>query len=217
MIRINLLPHREMRRERRKKEFLISLGLVAGGAVVAGVLVGSYINHLISGQEDRNRLIATENKKLDEDIKEIARLKEEIEGLRARQVAVENLQADRTLPVRLFDELVANVPEGIYLTRLKQEETKVTLFGVAQSNERVSELLRNLAYHSPWLVKPELMEIKLAVVKAPKGETGKRRIYEFSLNALLMRREDDEAMDRDEPVRRVNRKTAAAAQAGRVN
>ena len=191
MIRINLLPHRELRRERRKKEFV---GAVAASAVAAGlaaVAVGMFIGHLGAAQQDRNALLKAENARLDAQIKEIASLRADIDGLRARQQAVENLQSDRTMPVHLLDELVRYTPEGLHLKLVKQDEMKVTLSGYAQSNERVSELLRNLAYNTPWLERPELGEIKLvALPPAAGGAHGAReprRAYEFTLNALLKR------------------------------
>lgn len=190
MIRINLLPHRELRRERRKKEFVgMALASVAAAALTA-FGVGAGINQTIDAQAERNALLVAENARLDERIKQIATLRTEIEGLRARQQAVENLQADRTMPVHLLDELVKYTPDGLHLKQVRQEELKVTLSGHAQSNERVSELLRNLAYHTPWLERPELGEIKLvmlpAAAGAPAGREG-RRAYEFTLNAMLKR------------------------------
>lgn len=184
MIRINLLPHREMKRERRKKDFI---GLCVLTAVAAGgvaFMVGVGINTQISAQNDRNAFIETENKKLDSQIKEIANLKQEIEALKARQTAVENLQSDRTLPVHLLDELVKHTPEGIFLKTIKQEDKKVLLSGYAQSNERVSELLRNLANTSPWTERPELIEIK-SVTIGQQNTKEARQIFEFALNTLV--------------------------------
>jgi type IV pilus assembly protein PilN len=185
--RINLLPHREMRRERRKKDF-VALGLLT--AILAGVacvLVALAIDSRIDEQRARNDFIRAENAKLDEQIKEIATLRAEIESLRARQAAVESLQTNRTIPVHLMDELVKHVPDGLYLKSMRQDERKVTLIGYAQSNERVSDLLRNLSNNSPWLERPELVEIKaVQLTNAKSGaRDGARRLYEFSLNALV--------------------------------
>ncbi len=185
--RINLLPHREMRRERRKKDF-VALGLLT--AILAGVacvLVALAIDSRIDEQRARNDFIRAENAKLDEQIKEIATLRAEIDSLRARQAAVESLQTNRTIPVHLMDELVKHVPEGLYLKSMRQDERKLTLIGYAQSNERVSDLLRNLSNHSPWLERPELVEIKaVQLANAKSGaRDGGRRLYEFSLNALV--------------------------------
>jgi len=161
MIRINLLPHREEKRKQRKQAFLVMLAIAAilGGAIVLGV--GVFINNNISNQTQRNNFIKAENARLDEQIKEIATLKQEIEALKARQQAVEDLQSDRNQPVYLMDELVKQVPEGIYLRAFKQVGQRVVLNGYAQSNERVSELLRNLSNNSPWLQKPDLIEIQV--------------------------------------------------------
>ena len=185
--RINLLPHREMRRERRKKDFVV-MGVATALLAAAGcVLVALAIDNRIDEQRARNDFIRAENVKLDEQIKEIATLRAEIDALRARQAAVESLQTNRTIPVHLMDELVKHVPEGLYLKSMRQDERKVTLTGYSQSNEHVSELLRNLANNTPWLERPELVEIKavqLGGAKANAKDTG-RRLYEFSLNALV--------------------------------
>ncbi|MFO1299431.1 MAG: PilN domain-containing protein [Burkholderiaceae bacterium] len=184
-IRINLLPHREMRRERRKKDFVGLLAFVGIGAAAAAVVVALGIDQRIDAQRARNDFIRAENAKLDEQIKEIATLRAEIDALRARQYAVESLQANRTIPVHLMDELVKHTPEGIYLKTMRQDERKVTLAGYAQSNERVSELLRNLANRTPWLERPELVEIKAARAGGPSAPKDARRVFEFSLNALI--------------------------------
>jgi type IV pilus assembly protein PilN len=191
-IRINLLPHREAARERRKRDFLarlIVVGLAGGAAVLAG---GMAISHQIDTQRNRNEFIQTENTRLDKEIAEIRTLREEIAALKARQQAVENLQSDRTVPVHLFDELVKLAPEGLYLRQLKQDDRKVTLVGHAQTNERVAELLRNLTDRSPWIERPELTEIKEVALKeaaSPAGPNQKekeaRKVFEFSLNAMI--------------------------------
>jgi type IV pilus assembly protein PilN len=202
-IRINLLPHREAKRERQKKAFyfLTFLSLVAGVALVG--LVWSVLQGYISGQQDRNNFIAAENRKLDVQIKEIATLRQEIEALRARQRAVEDLQADRNQPVYLLDELAKQTPEGIYLRAIKQEDRKVNVQGWAASNERVSEFLRNLQNGSKYLERPELIEIKLAG-QSPQGV--QRRLFEFSLNFFLRptpERAQLQAQGRAAPVRPV--------------
>jgi len=198
--RINLLPHREMRRERRKKDF-VGLGVLTAIVAAAGcVLVAFAIDGRIDDQRARNDFIKAENAKLDEKIKEIATLRAEIESLRARQAAVESLQTNRTIPVHLMDELVKHTPEGIYLKSMRQDERKVTLVGYAQSNERVSDLLRNLSNNTPWLERPELIEIKAVELNA-KSKTAKddtaRRLFEFSLNALV--RSNDAEADAQPP------------------
>lgn len=184
--RINLLPHREMRRERRKKDFVGLVALSAIAALGVAILVAFGIDHRIDEQNARNDFIKAENAKLDEQIREIAALRAEIDALRARQAAVESLQTNRTIPVHLMDELVKHTPEGLYLKTMRQDDRKVTLTGYAQSNERVSELLRNLANHTPWLERPELVEIKAVLVgKNSRDAKDQRRLFEFSLNALI--------------------------------
>lgn len=180
--RINLLPHREARRELKKKLFWATTALSAVLGVVMIGLVWTILQGYISNQEQRNEFVRSENRKLDTQIKEIATLRQEIEGLRARQRAVEDLQADRNQPVYLLDEVVKQVPEGIYLRAVKQEDRRVNVSGWAASNERVSEFLRNLQNNSRVLEKPELIEIKVAG-QGPAGMN--RRVFEFSLNFMM--------------------------------
>ena len=142
----------------------------------------------ISGQQDRNTFLTGEIKKLDNEIKEVATLEEEIAALKARQQAVENLQADRNLPVHLMNEAVLQLPDGIYLKNIKQENQNVLLTGVAQSNERVSELLRNLSRNSEWVSRPELIEIVASnLALSPKEQ---RRVYNFTVRVQLQRASD---------------------------
>jgi type IV pilus assembly protein PilN len=184
MIRINLLPHREMRRERRKKDF-IGLGILTAIVAAAIVfLVGVYNSNQISRQEERNEFVKKKNEELDNKIKEIASLRQEIEALKARQKAVEDLQSDRTVPVHILDELVKYTPEGIFFKQIRQEEKKLTLVGLAQSNEKVSELLRNLQGNTPWMERPELIEIKSAILPQANNKEGKK-IFEFQLSTLI--------------------------------
>jgi len=184
MIRINLLPHREMRRERRKKDFVAFMLLVVVFGASVALLVALGIGQRIDAQQARNDYIKRENDKLDAQIKEIALLRQEIDSLRARQLAVENLQRDRTLPVHVMDELVKYTPDGIYFKQVKQEERKVSMVGVAQSNERVSNLLRSLSYETPWLERPELVEIKAGFIGKPDAKDA-RRVFEFAVNATI--------------------------------
>lgn len=180
--RINLLPHRAAKRERQKKLFWALTGLsVIAGLVMIGA-VWSVLQGYISNQEARNEFIRNENRKLDTQIKEIATLRQEIDGLRARQRAVEDLQADRNQPVYLLDEIVKQVPEGIYLKTIKQDDRRVNVTGWAASNERVSEFLRNLQNNSRVLERPELIEIKVAG-QGPAGMN--RRVFDFSLNFTM--------------------------------
>jgi type IV pilus assembly protein PilN len=110
-------------------------------------------------------------------------------ALRARQQAVEDLQADRNMPVHLLNELVRQLPDGVYLTSLKQDNQVVTIQGIAQSNERVSQLLRNLSNNNAWLTKPDLVEIASATV-ALSARDSKRRVANFTMRARLLRATD---------------------------
>ncbi len=181
-IRINLLPHREARRERQKKLFWFFTGMsVVAGVVLVG-MVWTVLQGYIGSQIERNQFIAAENRKLDNQIKEIATLRQEIEALRARQRAVEDLQADRNQPVYMLTELTKQTPEGIYLRQIKQEGAKVNVVGFAASNERVSEYLRNLQNNSPFIERPELIEIKVA---GQTPQNVQRRVFDFSLNFTM--------------------------------
>ncbi len=203
MIRINLLPHREEKRKQRKKEFvaMMMLSAIVGALIV--IAVGGYFSSQLSEQEQRNTFIKNENARLDEEIKEVASLKQEIEALKARQQAVEDLQGDRNQPIYLMDELAQQVPEGVYLKSFKQDGQRVLLSGYAQSNERVSELLRNLGNHSPWLERPDLIEIRSVGIGQGKDA---KKVFEFSINAGIKRPRDN-----DQPVADVKVLAPAAA------
>lgn len=187
--RINLLPHREMKKAQRRRDFGLSVGLAVALSAGLIVLVGQVIQGYISVQEGLNQILKTENDKLDLQIKEIATLRQEIEGLKARQTAVEGLQADRNQPVQLLDELVKLVPEGIALRGIKQTDLKVSLSGLAQSNERVSELLRNLGGGSPYLEKPELIEIKASTFGQGRDQ---KKAFEFSMSVMIKRAQKED-------------------------
>jgi type IV pilus assembly protein PilN len=185
VILINLLPHREAARKRKREAFFASLGLagVFGGVIAVGVFLW-YANQ-ISNQQAKNAVLAQEIKVLEGQIKEISTLQQEIASLRARQQAVEDLQADRNMPVHLLNELVHQLPDGVYVTSVKQENQVVNIAGIAQSNERVSELLRNLASGSPYLTRPELVEIIATnVTLAPRDQ---RRVSSFNMRVRLLR------------------------------
>ncbi|GAB4398879.1 MAG: hypothetical protein OHK0048_11320 [Rhodoferax sp.] len=185
MILINLLPHREMARKRRKEQFTLGLGMAAlMGGLVAGGIYGFYLSK-IGAQEAKNQQLKSEITRFEAQIKDIANLESEIEALRARQQAVEDLQADRNMPVHLLNELVRQLPEGTYIASLKQEGQTVTIKGAAQSNERVSEFLRNLGSRSPWFSRPELIEIVAgSVTLAPRDI---RRVYNYTISVKLLR------------------------------
>lgn len=179
MIAINLLPHREAARKKRRELFYVHLGMaVVAGLCVAGLFFLFYQTR-ISEQQRRNGVLQGEIQKLDAQIKEIATLKQELDGLKARQASVESLQADRNQPVHLLNEMVRQLPDGVYLRSLKQEGAAITIEGVAQSQERVSELLRSLSSRSEWLSRPQLVEITSTT--ATVGQRGQRRVYNFSM------------------------------------
>lgn len=192
MILINLLPHREVARKLKRDLFNLSLGVSALlGGLFAGIIFLWY-QAQITGQQEKNQLLQTEITQFDNQIKDIAGLETEIAALRARQQAVEDLQADRNLPVHLLTELVKQLPDGIYISSMRQEIQSVTLQGVAQSNERVSELLRNLGNNTPWFSKPELIEIVAGSVTLPPKDV--RRVSNFTIRVRLVRSSEAEKM-----------------------
>lgn len=187
MILINLLPHREAARKKRKEQFIaMALGAALAGGAVA-FLVSLWYQHELDSQRSRNAYLQAETQKLEVQIKDIASLRTEIQSLKARQQAVENLQADRNTPVQLLGQLVDKVPDGVYLLSVRQEGLIVTLTGVAQSQERVSELLRNISTSENWLTRPELIEILSTIQQI--GPKDQRRVYSFIIRAQLMRAE----------------------------
>jgi type IV pilus assembly protein PilN len=188
VILINLLPHREAARKRRKEAFFVTLGAAAllGGLICGAVYV--WYQAQISSQQSKNTFLQSEIKKLDLQIKDVATLQAEIAALRARQQAVEDLQSDRNMPVHLLNELVKQLPDGVYVTALKQDGANLSIQGVAQSNERVSELLRNLSNNSVWLARPELVEIVASSISlTPKDQ---RRVSNFLIKAQLRKPAD---------------------------
>lgn len=190
MILINLLPHREAARKRRREAFQATMfASFLMGLLIAGVIYW-WFQMLIDEQQSKNEFLQREINVLAVQIKEIATIEEEIASLRARQKAVEDLQSDRNLPVHLLTELVHQLPDGVYVTSLKQDNQTVTMQGMAQSNERVSEMLRNLSSNTPWLSKPELVEIIASnLALSPKDQ---RRVATFNLRFQLVRSSDAE-------------------------
>ncbi len=188
MILINLLPHREAARKRRKDAFYVSLGAAALlGGLICGAVYGWY-QAQISSQQAKNVFLKGQIAVLDNQIKDIANLQNEITALRARQQAVEDLQSDRNTPVHLLNELVKQLPDGVYVNSMKQDGANLELKGVAQSNERVSELLRSLANNSTWLTRPELIEIVASnLALTPKDQ---RRVSNFVIKAQLRKPTD---------------------------
>ncbi len=177
MIRINLLPHREEKRKARRQQFYSLLGMVSVLGALIVFLGYSIISGYVSAQDSKNEFLKKEIAVLDKEIEQIKRLKEQTQALLARKQVIESLQRDRAEAVRLLSEVAKQMPEGVYLRSLKQDGVKFLLSGYAQSGARVSTLMRNIEA-SPWLEKPNLIEIKAAIVD-------KRRLNEFTLEAAL--------------------------------
>jgi type IV pilus assembly protein PilN len=177
MARINLLPWRVERRKLRQKEFMVMLGLSAVAGVVLWFLVNGYYNAQISGQNDRNAYLQQQIAQVDTQIKEIDELDKKKAKLLARKEVIEQLQANRSQMVHLFDQLVRTIPDGVILTSIKQEGDKLTLEGRSQSNARVSTYMRQLE-SSGWMSKPDL-----SVIEAKEGDPGLP--YTFTLSVLL--------------------------------
>jgi type IV pilus assembly protein PilN len=184
MIRINLLPHRAEARKARREQFIVlaALASVAAGLVV--FFVYSLIGAEIDQQNSKNNFLKQEIALLDKDLGEIKRLKEQTQALLSRKQVIENLQRDRGGTVYLLSEMVGQVPDGVFLKSLKQDGLKITVSGYAQSNARVSALMRNIEA-SPWLEKPTLIETKAVVLNG-------RRVHEFGMSFILTRVEEDE-------------------------
>ncbi len=167
MIRVNLLPHRQIRREARQRQF----GLMAAfSAILASVLVFmayTVINARVDSQTERNARLNTAIAKLDKEIKDIQDLKDQISAMLERKQVVENLQTNRSQAVIVFDELSRQLPEGMYLKSIKQVGDLITLEGVADTNARVATLVRNYNA-SAWLESPGLVEIKAVTVNGQK-------------------------------------------------
>ena len=188
MILINLLPHREEARKRRKEAFQATMfASFMLGVAIAGAIYW-WFQIMITDQQNKNAFLQQEIKVLEGQIKEIASIEDEIASLRARQKAVEDLQSDRNLPVHLLSEMVKQLPDGVYITAIKQDGQTITMQGMAQSNERVSELLRNLSNNTPWLAKPELTEITASTVALSQRD--QRRVSAFNLRFQLVRASD---------------------------
>ena len=169
MIRINLLPHREQKRQARQRQFVsVAIGLAILGLAVVGLVHVIFVTQ-IENQQSRNKLLKDEIAKLDEQIKEIDKLREQTQALLSRKQVVETLQTNRTEAVHLLDQMVRQLPDGVYLRTLKQVGPKVTAVGYAQSNARVSTLMRNIEA-SPWLTQPELVEIKSVPLPGAQGQ-----------------------------------------------
>jgi type IV pilus assembly protein PilN len=189
MILINLLPHREAAKLKRRESFFVSL---AASALLGGLLAGLifvWYQVQITEQQARNTTLRSENQRLDVQIKEVSTLEKEIAGLRSRQEAVEDLQTERNLPVHLLNEIVKQVPDGVFIKSMKQEGASVSLTGAAQSNERVAEFLRNLSSENPFVTKPELVEIVAGTTALTPKE--QRRVSNFIVSVQLKKIAED--------------------------
>ena len=188
MIRVNLLPHREEKRKRRQQQF----GVLAGIAAVAGLLVAAavwvFLDQQVSQQQANVAYMKAEIDKLDKQIEEIRKIREETASLLAKKQVVEGLQSNRSEPVQLLDQLLRQLPEGVYLKSIKQTGAKVNVAGYAQSNARVSTLMRNLGA-SPYLENPELVEIKAV----PAPDKSGNRVNEFNMNIHIKRAQAEDA------------------------
>jgi type IV pilus assembly protein PilN len=177
MIRVNLLPHRQLRREARQREF----GLMAGfSAIAASVIIfmgWTYINSQVDAQAERNGRLDAAIVKLDKEIADIKDLKDQISTMLDRKQVVENLQTNRSQAVVVLDELSRQLPEGMYLKSIKQQGNVISIEGVADTNARIATLVRNLTV-SNWMESPNLVEIKSAVVNGLKQNA-------FTLNVSL--------------------------------
>jgi type IV pilus assembly protein PilN len=194
MIRVNLLPHREEKRKRRQQQF----GVLAGIAAVAGLLIAAavwvFLDQQVSQQQANVGYMKAEIDKLDKQIEEIRKIREETASLLAKKQVVEGLQSNRSEPVQLLDQLLRQLPEGVYLKAIKQTGPKVNLMGYAQSNARVSTLMRNLGA-SPYLENPELVEIKAV----PNPDKSGNRVNEFNMNISIKRAQAEDAAGKSAP------------------
>jgi type IV pilus assembly protein PilN len=178
--RINLLPHREERRKRARQHFMtVSFGTAVVGLALAFLMYQFYARQ-IEVQNDRNAFLTGEIKKLDKDIADINELRNQIQALLARKQNIETLQADRAQTVHLLEQMVRQMPEGVYLKAMRQTAQKVHIVGYAQSNARVSTLMRNIEASS-WLDQPLLVEVKSATT------ADKKRVSEFNMYVQLKR------------------------------
>jgi type IV pilus assembly protein PilN len=189
MIRVNLLPHREEKRQRRKQQFVVMAGLCATLALVVGGLVWFLLDQQVTQQQGNVAYMKDEISKLDKQIDEIRKIREETQSLLAKKQVVEGLQSNRSEPVQLLDQLLRQLPEGVFLKAVRQTGSKVRVEGYAQSNARVSALMRNLGA-SPYLENPELVEIKAVTLNQTQ------RVNEFSMNISIKRNRSEDGTAR---------------------
>jgi type IV pilus assembly protein PilN len=188
MIRVNLLPHREEKRKRRQQQFTVLAGIAALFALAVVAAVWVFLDQQVTQQQSNVAYMKAEIDKLEKQIEEIRKIREETASLLAKKQVVEGLQSNRSEPVQLLDQLLRQLPEGVYLKAIKQTGPKVNVVGYAQSNARVSTLMRNLGA-SPYLENPELIEIK--AVPSPDGRGS--RVNEFSMNISIKRAQTEDA------------------------
>ena len=184
MIRINLLPHREEKRKLRRQQFIVLSALCAGMALALTGLIWLAINTQIDNQNGRNKLLKDEITNLDKQIDEISKIREETQSLLSKKQVVEGLQSYRSEPVYLLDQMLRQLPEGLYIKTIKQTGIKINVTGYAQSNARVSAFMRNIQA-SPYLENPELVEIKAVTLNG-------QRANEFSLNFTVKRAKQED-------------------------
>ena len=188
MIRINLLPHREEKRKRRQQQFVVLMGVTVGVAAVVGGAIWFFLDRQVTQQQANVTYMKQEIDKLDTQIEEIRKIREETASLLAKKQVVEGLQSNRSEPVQLLDQFLRQLPEGVYLKGFKQTGPKVNISGYAQSNARVSTLMRNLGA-SPYLENPELVEIKAV----PAPDKSGNRVNEFNMNISIKRAQAEDA------------------------
>jgi type IV pilus assembly protein PilN len=188
MIRVNLLPHREEKRKRRQQQFIVLAGMAAAFGLLVAAAVWVFLDRQVDQQMQNVAYMKGEIAKLDKQIEEIRKIREETASLLAKKQVVEGLQSNRSEPVQLLDQLLRQLPEGVYLKAVKQTGAKVNVMGYAQSNARVSTLMRNLGA-SPYLENPELVEIRAV----PAPDKSGSRVNEFNMNISIKRAQADAA------------------------
>jgi type IV pilus assembly protein PilN len=193
VIRVNLLPHREIRRRRQQRQYFVMLGAIAALGVAIALLVHTSLSASFESQQKRNAYLQAEIVKLDKEIEDIKKLKEMTASLLARKKVVETLQLNRAEVVHLLDELARQLPDGVYLKGVKQAGPRVVINGYTQSQARVSTLMRNLDA-SPYLENSSLVEIKAVVL-------ANARINEFTLAVTIERPKPEEEQKGAKPPR----------------
>jgi len=186
MIRINLLPHRQIKRAERQRQFSLMLVMTVVAASAIIFLGWSYISAQIDTQKNRNTRLDTAIAQLDKEIEDIKKLKEQIRNVLDRKRVVENLQSDRSQAVILLDELARQLPEGVFLKSIKQQGNEITLEGVADTNARVATLVRNLG-NSDFLESPLLVEIKSVT-----GKNIRQSAFTLKVNQKVKKPAEDE-------------------------